>query len=282
MGTARPVQASEALEQALAQIAASAVAAHPKVALPLDAFLPYLAERAIGDTEIHALASLRAPDLYLACGCLRGDDVATRTLDALLTEACRQVLFKQRASGDTVEEVSQVVRERLLVGSAQKPPALQSYAGRGSLKAWIRAIAVRTHLNAIRGEKEIPEEDDQVFDRLTDHKDPEIAHMRALYKDTFKSAFYRAIDTLDAKDKNLLKFFYIDGLNLEDVAQLKGISRATAHRWLARARAKVADATQRALQEALGGSDASLGSVRRLVLSDLDITLRKLFPDSEP
>src|SRR5262245_24377427 len=63
-----------ALSAALEAIGAAGRAAWPGVEVASDALAAYLAERAPDQTEpLAALRAMQTTDLYLACGCARGD-----------------------------------------------------------------------------------------------------------------------------------------------------------------------------------------------------------------
>jgi RNA polymerase sigma-70 factor len=183
-------------------------------------------------------------------------------------------LERQNASDDAIAETTQVLRERLLLGT-ERDAGLMSYAGRGSLSSWLRAVSVRTYLNSLRDRRELPE--DKLETLIDPSDDPEAAYLRSKNAQAFKEAFYAAVRTLNDRDKTLLCYFYVDGLSLDEIAPLLGTSRASVHRWLSVARSQVVDVTQERLRRALGPDAASLPSLRRGIVSDFEITLQRLF-----
>ena len=261
-GTTTPVDATDELESALLEAITEARSVWPEVEIPDAAYLAYLGERAgEGADQLSTVRKLRASDLFLACGCVRGDEVAHAAFSRLLNKAAVAALRRQGATDAAIDEIIQAVSEHLLV-RADGPVPLASFAGRGSLKGWLRATVVRAYLNHLRGQREVPTEDERVFDRLSeDTGDPELAHLRDHYREQFKASFYAAMNALPDRDKNLLRHFYIDNLSLEDLARMHDVSRATAHRWLVRARALVADATEAALGQKLGAGESSVRSI---------------------
>jgi RNA polymerase sigma-70 factor (ECF subfamily) len=75
----------------------------------------------------------------------------------------------------------------------------------------------------------------------------------------------------------VLRYTHVDGLPLEAVATIYQIGRATAHRWLVKARESLAAAVEEQLRGALDLSTGEVHSVRRVVQQDLEVSLRQLF-----
>jgi RNA polymerase sigma-70 factor (ECF subfamily) len=73
----------------------------------------------------------------------------------------------------------------------------------------------------------------------------------------------------------------IDHLTLEEVGAFYQVSRATAARWLADARAALVAGTQKRLAASLGIGDSELGELMRLVASSLYSTLPRLMRHTE-
>lgn len=272
------------LAAALAELTTAAVAGWDPPPVSADDFVAWVAPRIPpGDDDVvAALRALRPADLYLACACARHDPGATATLEARYMPGIRAALRSMRADDASLDEVLQSVREKLLVGDASRGPRIADYAGRGDLRRWLRAAAVRTYLNLRRSaRRERLVDDDEVLDEVsTPAGDPELAHMKRLYQAEFKAAFLDAVARLNDQDKNLLRFRHVDRLGVDEIAALYQIHRATAHRWLASARERLGGDTLRALRRRLGVETTELESIRRLVESQVDLSLvRVLGPD---
>jgi RNA polymerase sigma-70 factor len=147
---------SPELENELRTIAAAGRSAWPGVSLEGTFFAGDLAHRTRGDET--ALRSIRAGDVYLACACMHGDRAALRAFDREYLSRIPDYLRTMRSPPDFVDDVRQVLSERLLVGSAETSAKLGEYSGRGPLGAWIRVAALRTALNLLHERKEAPEE----------------------------------------------------------------------------------------------------------------------------
>lgn len=220
------------------------------------------------------LAELRAADLLLTSLCLQGDAPALAHFDQLLVREVSRAVRPLDEGNTLVDEVAQQVREKLLVG-AGGGPLLASYAGQGSLTGWLRAVAVRTALNARR-----PAAREAPVSTLPDHPladpDPELALLRARYRELFRVAFAGAIAALSPRERTILRLTSLDGLTLAQVAPMYGKDLSTISRWLSNARESLLNSTRTALTEVLGVSRAELDSVMRAADSELNLSLARL------
>ncbi len=101
----------------------------PGVELALDVFREWVARR---PEAVHLV------DLYLTCACVRGDALAIAAFQARFGPEVAVALTGQRASAEFLDEVRQVLWERLLVPRDGGTPKLADYSGRGPLARWMR------------------------------------------------------------------------------------------------------------------------------------------------
>jgi RNA polymerase sigma-70 factor (ECF subfamily) len=209
-------------------------------------------------------------DVDLAVACLSGDPQALAAFDRLLQlEVGRAV---RPIDPGLVDEVAQQVRERLLVGT---PPRLGEYAGDGPLGAWLRTVAVRTALNARRpGAREIP--GGSGIDPPLVDADPELALLRARYRDAFREAFSHAVAGLSPRERTVLRLTTLDGLTLARVGAIYGKDASTISRWLDQAKETVRDASRAHLKEQLQLPSAELDSLMRAADGELSVSLVRL------
>ena len=224
-----------------------------------------------------AVATLNAEDLWLSCACVMGHTGAVVEFETAYMPVVTATVRGMRADQATADDIAQEVRERLLVGSDHRKPRIADYAGRGDLRRWLKAIAVRTFLNSRRGAKrEVLVDDAPVLDALAQPIDPQTALVKEKYRGEFAQAFATAMASLSDQDKMALRYAHIDNLNLEAIGRALGVSRATAHRRLVRAREALAAATERELATRLHLAGAELQSIRRLVQSQVVVSVRRL------
>jgi RNA polymerase sigma-70 factor (ECF subfamily) len=81
---------------------------------------------------------------------------------------------------------------------------------------------------------------------------------------------------LSSRERNLLRYHYIDGLTGDEIAGLHGTHRATVVRWLARARETLLTTTREHLLARVAVDPKEFASIARLVQSQLDFSIRTL------
>jgi RNA polymerase sigma-70 factor (ECF subfamily) len=178
------------------------------------------------------------------------------------------------------DEVRQTVRQRLLVGTEGGGPRLLEYAGRGPLAAWVRITLVRTGLSLRRQQNRQQRQLSDLQDSaLATAGDPELDYLRSRYRAEFEQAFRDACARLPERERAVLRLAVIDGLSVDRIGLVYGVHRATAARWLIRARTLLFEETRRLLTAALGLSPSEFGSLARLVHSQLDVQISVLLRD---
>jgi RNA polymerase sigma-70 factor (ECF subfamily) len=224
--------------------------------------------------------SFFSADLALVAACARGEAAAVRDLDERLRVEVRRAVTPLDESGELVDEVTQIVRERLLMPAADGRVRLLDYSGEGPLGAWLRAMAVRLALNLRRqGARE--ELVSQAPDAPLADPDPELALLRARHREAFRGAFVGALEALTPRDRTLLRLTALDGLTCAQVGQMYAKDASTISRWIAQARAVLLERTRLTLRQSLALSDAALDSVMRAADSELAFSLSRLL-ESRP
>lgn len=265
------------LEPLLVERTARAVAAWPTVHVEQELFVRAIAERLEMDDPIRSVGAMHTDDLYLACGCVSGDAAALAAFELRCGRAISGAIAAAGATRCERADLGQVVRQRLLVAPPGGPPRIASYSARGSLPAWVRVVATREAARRlVRAGREVGAEDDELADLIADGDDPEIGYLKRLYREEFKRSFHAAVQKLDARARLVLRQHALDGLNIDALAVLHGVHRATAARWIQAAREAVLAGTQRELTTRLRLTRAEVESVIRLIQSQLDVTLPSL------
>ncbi len=262
----------------LQELVDAATAAWPEFHVGAGAFLAYVAERLPGNGEVVAeLRAVRATDLYLACACAAGDSTALASFDQHHTGVIGAALGRMNVPEATKDEVRQLVRQKLFVTDGESQPRIGDYAGRGDLRNWVRATAVRTCLNLLRKHKrEVALDDDRMlaaFPAVED--DPELAHMKDLYAGEFKQAFADALRSLEARPQNLLRHYYVDELTIDDIGAIYRVHRVTAFRWINKAREQLVEATHATLKDRLNVTQNEMDSILRLIRSEIDLSIAR-------
>jgi RNA polymerase sigma-70 factor (ECF subfamily) len=262
--------------------------AWPDVVLEGTRFMVFIAQRLSTDRPAdEALTAVRAADLYLACACAHGDKAALELFDKRYISDLGAALARMRPRPEQLDEIKQQVRQRLFVSDKADTGKIVEYSGRGDIRRWVRAIAIRTFLNHIRKHKrEIPSDPDQpIFDEVSD--DPEIEYMKRRYSQQFRAAFVQALRELGDREQTLLRYHHVDGLNIDDIGAIYRVHRVTAYRWLEKARESLVNKIQGTLERELQVEHREFKSIMRMIRSQLHLSLVRHLnevakPDGEP
>jgi RNA polymerase sigma-70 factor (ECF subfamily) len=254
-------------EAALASAADRGHAAWPLIAIEREAFVKYLAARV--DTAA-PFASLAVEDLYLACGCVQGDEAAIRAFVARLPQDAGAVIARIDPSPEFRDEILQQLHVDLLVGVQGGPPAVAGYRGQGSLRAWVRAAAARRAI-WLRGRAQ-PEPAADVGRCLSG----ELDFIKVKYRDEINELLEQELAALPRRTRSLLRLHYVDGLGIDQLGAIYHVSRATMARRLARERTVLAERVHHRLRARLGVDPAELDSLLRLVASGLRVSLERV------
>jgi RNA polymerase sigma-70 factor (ECF subfamily) len=218
-------------------------------------------------------APVEVVDLVLARACAAGEVAALSHFDTTYGGDMAGALSTFRADRDFTDEVLQTVREKLFVGAS---PKILDYAGRGSLRAWLRAVVMRTALNARRRRIADPAPsgaDDALLDVAAPASDPEVAQIVAKYGPAYKRAVHEALAELPPEDRNVLRLSLLEGLGIDAIGRIYDVHRATVARWIGRAREAVVEGARRRLGESARLDAAELASITRACRATLDLSL---------
>jgi RNA polymerase sigma-70 factor (ECF subfamily) len=212
-------------------------------------------------------------DLYLVAGVLANRPAAVAAFEASQMPVVARTVRKLGGTAAEVDEVQQHVRTVVLVAVPGQPRALATFRGDGSLASWIRVVAMRETYRRLRARAAGPVAgDDQLVDLMTS-PDPELGTMKASYRDQLGAAVRAAISALPRRERTALRLSVLDGVSIDAIGQMFGVHRATAARWLMRARELVQAETRAAMIAQLGIVEAELDSILRLIGSRLEISI---------
>jgi RNA polymerase sigma-70 factor (ECF subfamily) len=204
-----------------------------------------------------------AADLYLAAAALASDTAALRILDRLLADLAPAL--RGIVSDHDIDDIVQELRVRLVVGDAGRRPALEAYAGKGPLRAWLRVALVRSGLDRRRKPADVLLDEAAWLAVPGIATDPSLAALRNKAGPAIRAAFEAALGKLDARERLILRQHLLDGLSPPDLAMLHGVHRVTAFRWLAAIKQRVLADVRDALQESLHIDAPTLDSLMRRV-----------------
>lgn len=273
------VPPSAELEEILEGLVADARSAWPEVEVDEALFLQFLALRIPPEADpADAIGALRAEDLYLACACLRGDPAAVRAFQKSLYPLIAAALRRMDAGFPYIEDVQQVVYQRVFMGTDDHPPRISQYAGRGSFRNWIRVMAVRLAQNLMRAqrrERGLGDGDQDLAASLELDDGAELKQLKHLYRQEFNDAFREALAALESRDRNLLRLRVLEGMTTEQIAALHHVHRMTVSRWFSAIQTRLLKSTRRRLADRIGATAEDVISLVRLLQSQLDISIRR-------
>jgi RNA polymerase sigma-70 factor (ECF subfamily) len=262
------------LDDTLARLWSEAQGAWPAVALDADELMRALGARvADGEEPLAALAKLHIADLALAGACVRGDPQALATFEEQLLGRVPAMIARIERRPPVVDEICQVLRARLLVGDGNSPPKLADYSGRGRLASWLRVTANNEALMLLRRRREEPRPSRELRAKaIASRVDPESALFRERHREQFQSALDEALASLEPRDRNLLRAYFVDEMTIDQLSARFRVHRSSAARWVQKAQQRVLDETQRILSERLRLSPSEFASLARLVKSELHLS----------
>jgi RNA polymerase sigma-70 factor (ECF subfamily) len=265
----------------LGETLASAEARWQKVRVPRERFVAYLVDRLPTDPPAEllllTLQTMQTDDLYLACGCAEADAAALAEFEAEFVPVATLALRGMDKSGTLTDEAIQLLRERLFLGANGRAKKITQYLGHGKLSSWVRATAVRIALDQLRVAKreKLHHVNEKVLDAISGDNDPELAHLKKLYGSELKSAFGEVLRAQAPRDRTLLRYHYVDGLNIEQIGLIFQVHKTTTFRWLEAARSVLVPQTRKLLKQRLGLEQSALESVMRLIQSQLDLSIHR-------
>lgn len=248
----------------------------------VDSSLPHPSEADAVHPVLRFIEPLHHSDLYLACACAEGNPGALLAFERHYLALLPGMLAHLREPLASVEDVCQQLRARFLVRTPNAPPKITSYSGRGPLRTWLRVSAVRDVLCIRRGpqggfEGGCGASAGDVFKLPPSlHGDPELEHIKRLYRCEFHQAVVDAFAGLSDKDRDLFRLSVIEGLSTPAISRLYQVNQSTISRWLTSAKQRVFDETKALLQRRLRLSPGEFESILRVLNSQIDVSLSRI------
>ncbi|CAM4260705.1 RNA polymerase subunit sigma-70 [Corallococcus exiguus] len=263
----------EGLEVLLHEHVEAARTGWPTLPLPVESFMRHLARHLPAGKASEVMRILHGADLYLACACSTGEPSALRAFEQ---DILRRIPARLgRVSPNMVDEVLQVLRERLLVSSGSTPPRIATYGGRGPLLTWVGIIAARITGELVgRDERhQLVAEPPEELARHLAPSDPEYALLREDARQFLVESLRKAVAVLPEQERPLLRLHHFHGFTMDRLALMYGGSRSGVARKLADAREQLLERVRMELAPRLKQDQLALESLLGLVSSRLDISL---------
>nr|WP_225938087.1 sigma-70 family RNA polymerase sigma factor [Myxococcus sp. RHSTA-1-4] len=265
------------MQERLSRLLEAARAPWPGVELEGPRFAGHLARLLAGDASPEDAEKLNLSDVYLARAAADGLPSALQAFEARFLPEVDAAVARLKLPPTGLDEVRQLLRQRMLVGTADAPARLAAYPGTGPLSGWVRAAALWLALDWQRQRSgQAHAEDADLSVLVAPGDDPELAYLKTTYRAEFNASFASALAALEPRQRNFLRLKYLDGLSIDQLGALYGVHRSTAARWVVGAQEALLQETRRRLTERLRLTRSQLDSVLRLISSQLDVSLSRL------
>jgi RNA polymerase sigma-70 factor (ECF subfamily) len=263
------------LDVALATIVDAGRSAWPEVPLPAEDFIAFLG-RCLPDGA--DLASLRAGELHLVCAYALGIPGASQAIEERYVPRVEAALARIGTPAVTAADVLQELRARLVEMRAPRA-GRKGYAGRGDLAAWLCVAAVReAGKRRERQKRERPIQESEAMLLASPDPDPELALAFRTYKIELEEAFREALAELSQRERNVLRYHFVEGLSIDQLGAVYGVHRATAARWITRARDALCMRTRELFTQRVSLSQAGFQRMLCLLESQLSVRLGEVAP----
>jgi RNA polymerase sigma-70 factor (ECF subfamily) len=206
----------------------------PSIVIAFDVYHRFCARalaHAGGPNDSH-----HASDLYLCAACSVRNPEAIKALERGAMATARAAIARIDNDPEFIRETLQELAVKLLVGPDAK---IQDYAGSGPLEAWLRVVATRTALDRLRKQRD---GDAHWLERShppSENTSLESSLTRARFGEDFQRALLQAIGDLSPLERNVLRMHTVGRCSIDQIGRAYGVHRATAARWLDRAKVAV-------------------------------------------
>ncbi len=231
-------------------------AAFPTFTLSFEAFVSFITHPPIGPDDLETHAS----DLFLVAACANQVAHALRLFEIQFRGHVRAVAARHPTVA--ADELAQVVRVKLFVGER---PAIKQYRGASPLRAWLRVVLAHTAIDLSRKMNSVSQGlTTDIVERLVfGDNGPEIQVLKNLYGGKFRAAIAAGLASIDDADRTLLRLHFLDGLNLDALARVYHVHRATVARRIVGLRSLLLERIRQ--QMSIPGSRISTTTVRGLM-----------------
>ena len=241
--------------------------------------MTFLATKApAGDVTASTLEAMRATDLYLVCACMQLLEPALVAFERHYFLVIDRAFGRMKLPSPASDDIKSALRERLFFPKDGRPPLLAGYSGRGDLAAWLRSVAVRAALKSLRARRDVPLEAD-VLDVAMASDAPDLALLKATFAAAFKVALAEVVQRRSVRDRNLLRQYFVDELNLDELGRFYNVNASTVSRWLARLRDEIFEEVSRTLMNRFGVGKSELRQALRMARSQLDVSIHRILAD---
>lgn len=221
-------------------------------------------------------------DLYLAYAASRGDAAAITSFMTSYAGVLESVRSRFGARAPTRAELQVEIQNHLFVPRENGDLRILGYSAQSELQSWLRVVVTRFLLNRLESQKAEETFDDQLLEGLElGVRSPEYQLQREESRMLFRAAFANAVGTLAARDRQLLRLSFVEGLSIDDIGALYGMHRATAFRHVQKASEQLALSLQKQLRTHLKLSATEYDRWCASIRGSVDLSLGRIFTSEE-
>lgn len=275
LGTSLSEEQRAGVAAVLARFLQETSARYPSLTLDHTAYARFVGERfALSGRPLSELARSHGADLALTFGCAAGDKTALHVFDTSFLR--KTAMYVRRADAD-VDEITQRLREKLLVAKPNALPRIADYLGTGPLEGFVRIAAVRCAISLKRSQVPWRFAEEKALDSMQSNGvSPEASVADAQLSAALRRAFADATQKLTHKQRQLIRFYHLEETTLDQLALVYDVHLSTVARWIEQARETLREATQAALQKTLQAGAPSSEELE----GALDHVIASLFGDT--
>ncbi len=248
-------------------------------------------------SEIKAFVDeIRADDLCLVIACEKGDEKAWEDLVANFDSTVKSAARKISSNSEDAEDLASSIWAELYGlrqdADGNKKSKLAYYSGRGSLAGWLRAVVSQLAVDQFRKQsKFVQVEESREFENLANEaaensnnhhvvshaENPEQLLTDKQATGDVSAALKKAVESLEAEDRLIMKLYYFDDLKLKDIAATFGYHEATASRKLVRVQSEIRQAVEKHLREHHGWAETEVKRYLSETAAKLGLSVERLF-----
>lgn len=256
------------LESELNDLARRGLERWPNLQMDVSLFVTFLGRTLPASAAPH-LRTLKAGDLWLACAYGRGIPNAGRCFEEHIIPPIETALTRLGISAPMIADILQNLRGQF-VEVGQSATERQGYSGRGDLAGWLYVCAVReaNRRRTLAMRNESLEESGAML-LPSEAEDPEMAYIQATYRRELNEAFREALALLTSKERNLLRYYFIEKKTIDQIGALYRVHRVTALRWINGARENLCERTRTLVCQRISLSEDGFDRILGLIASQI-------------
>jgi RNA polymerase sigma-70 factor, ECF subfamily len=218
----------------------------------------------------------RLAQIFLAYACAKGDRVALEHFERTYRGTIDVVRKKFGKRAPLLDDLLADVRAHLFVAVEGKDARILQFSARTDLGNWLKVVVSRLLLNRVAKTDREDVTESTIIDALgIDLATPETGLAKAEARALFRDAFRDAMLELSAREREVLRLVYVEGMMFDEVGTLYGTHRTTAWRLVEQATQNLGKLLRARLQQRLKLQGAEFDRWCASIQASLDLSLRR-------